>query len=109
MDIQEKLLDFYNYEIPDYVKGAGKTYLIINFGNEWNESVKPRKIKITDVARYYATQANNIIAGCRTLAGVTGDWRCIDGIAKECLEWFKVVNIEALKRGCRKLELEPKF
>jgi hypothetical protein len=33
-----------------------------------------------------------IYSGCRTLAGITGDWSPIDQLARECLAWFKFVN-----------------
>ena len=101
--------EFYNYEIPGYIKSAGKSYITINCGHEWNNSIKPRKIRITDVIEYYRTQANNIVSGCRTIADFTGDWRGVDLIAKECLEYFKFVNPEVLRREGRKAGLEPKF
>jgi len=105
----EELEEFYNYEVPSYVKGAGKSYIILNFGHDWANNIKPRKIKISDIIEYYASQANNIISGARTLAGFTSDWRYIDSIAKECLEWFKFINPETLKKEGHKVGLEAKF
>ena len=108
IEAEDKLDEFYNFEIPSYVKSAGKTYITINFGHDWNDDIRPRKIKIIDVVKYYATQACSL-SGCRTLAGFTSDWRYIDNLAKECLEWFKFVNIETLRKEGKKLGLEAKF
>lgn len=108
-NIKEKLAEFYDFQVPEYVKGAGKTYLILNFGHERDGSIKPRKITLKDVVRYYATQADNIVSGCRTIANFTSDWRYINSIAKECLEWFKFVNIDRLRKEARRLGLEPRF
>lgn len=98
---------FYLNETPDYVVNAGKTFIVIRV-SDWQGS-KNLKVTVRDVVLYYRTQANNIVSGCRTLAGHTGDWRPIDALAKECLEWFKAVNIELLRREGRKEGLIPKF
>lgn len=66
-------------------------------------------ITLADVAEYYATEAPNITSGCRTLAGLTGDWRQIDGLASLALGWFKRVNVEGMRRAARRLGLEPRF
>jgi hypothetical protein len=50
-------------------------------------------VTIPDVVEYYATQASNIVSGCRQLGGIVGDWRPIDGLAETCLEVFKRLNI----------------
>ena len=105
----DKLFEFYNGEIPEYVKKAGKTYIVIVFGDDWNNSIKPRKITIKDVVDYYKNWSWRIDTGIRGIAGFYSDWRWIDNIAKECLEWFKFVNVEALRRESRKAGLEPKF
>lgn len=46
------------------------------------------------------------MSGCRTLAGIVGDWRPVDRV---CLEHFKQVNVKALRREARKAGLIPKF
>lgn len=107
-DVQAQLEEMYNYEVPGYIKKAGKTFIVINLGADW-EGFKPRKIRIADVVRYYKEEACNIASGCRTLAGHVGDWRPIDNLAEECLEYFKLVNIEALKRISKQWGLTPKF
>jgi hypothetical protein len=108
LNFSSKLNEFYNGEVPDYVRGAGKNFIVINAGSEW-EGFKQHRITPKDVIAYYATQAPNISSGCRTLAGITGDWRPIDNLAKECLEWFKFVNADALRREGLKVGLEAKF
>ena len=107
-EIYEKLWKFYG-GLPKYIEDAGKTFLVIRFGHEWDNSIKPRKITIKDVIDYYKNWSWNISSGCRQIAGFTSDWRFIDNIAKECLEWFKFVNVEALRRAGKKAGLEPKF
>ena len=62
-----------------------------------------------DLAVYYAHDAKNIYSGRRTLAGITGDWRPIDQLARECLEWFKFVNPEGLKRVGLMIGLKPRI
>jgi hypothetical protein len=102
----QKLLDFYNEEVPGYVVTATKESITINIGN-WDGS-HTVKITVHDVAKYYAQQAGSM-SGCRTIAGFTSDWRGIDQIASECLEWFKFVNVEAMRRAGRSFGIEPRF
>ena len=66
-------------------------------------------ITLADVADYYATEARNMTSGCRTLAGLTGDWRQIDSLASTALDWFKRVNVQGMRRAARRLGLEPRF
>jgi len=96
------LEDFYNYEVPVYVRSAGKSFITIRASQQ--EGAEPKNIKITvgDVIKYYYIEARNITSGCRTLASFVGDWRGVDTMAKECLEWFKTVNRESLAREGRK-------
>lgn len=99
-EIQAALEDFYNGDIPDYVKDAGKTYITIRI-SDWDGS-RALKISLNDVVTYYATQARNIWSGMRTLAGHSGDWRPIDALASEALEWFKCINRPGLAREGKK-------
>ena len=92
----------YKVQIPEYVTNAGKTYITIRV-SDW-EGARSLKITIADVIAYYATEARNIFSGIRTLAGHSGDWRPIDHLAEEALEWFKYINRSELahegeKRG----------
>jgi hypothetical protein len=105
-DIDEKLNDFYEDRIPAYVKGAGKSYITIMTGNDWEGDPFPLKITIKDVIAYYYKDARNISSGIRTLAGFNSDWRGIDALASECLAWFKLVNREALAREGKKYGME---
>ena len=61
-----------------------------------------------DVIEYYAHEAGNISSGCRTLAGMTGDWRPIDTLAKTCLNIYKVVKRKDLVKEARKHNMELK-
>src|ERR1700682_3980677 len=91
-----------------FVQRAGKTFLLVNASDALGE---PRTIRITpeNLADFYATQANNLTSGCRTLAGLTGDWRPISELANTALDWFKQVNGDAMRRAGRKVGLEPRF
>jgi cytochrome c oxidase assembly factor CtaG len=102
------LEEFYNGKVPGYVKGAGKSYIKIAVGSEWREG-KTLKVKLSDVIQYYKTEAPNITSGIRTLAGWADDWRGIDAIAHECLEYFKSVNIDGLRKAAVAEGLTPKF
>jgi hypothetical protein len=87
----------------------GKTFIDVTLEENWQYPRRVKRIRIDDVAKYYAREACNITSGCRTLAGIVGDWRQIDYIAQDCLEYFKQVNIEGMRKAGRKLGLEPKF
>jgi len=92
----EALETFYDYEVPAYVRSAGKTYITIRI-SDW-DGTRTLKITLKDVIAYYATQARNIWSGIRTLAGHSGDWRPIDYLAHEALEWFQYINRPKLER-----------
>jgi hypothetical protein len=94
--------------LGDFVEQAGKTFLVIRASNVFDETETVR-ITPDNLAEFYATQANNLGSGCRTLAGLTGDWRPISDLADTALSWFKHINIEAMRRAARKRGLEPRF
>ena len=87
----------------------GKTFIDVTLAEDWQYPQRVKRVRIADVAKYFAFEAGNITSGCRTLAGISGDWRCIDDIAQDCLEYFKQVNVEAMRREAKKLGLTPKF
>ena len=91
-----------------FAQRAGKTFLVVRCGDVFGEE---QTIRITpdDVAEFYATQANNLLSGCRTLAGLAGDWRPISELAKAALEWFKRVNIVGMRQAGRRFGLVPRF
>jgi len=86
----------------------GKTYIDINLAEDWQFPARTVRVRIADVARYFQTEARSM-SGCRTLAGIVGDWRPIDGIAQDCLEYFKEVNVEGMRREGKKLGMLAKF
>jgi len=90
------LEEFYQENVPDYVLEGCKSYVEIRV-SDWRGE-QDLRITPKDVVEYYREQAGNITSGCRVIAGYAGDWRPIDRLAKECLEWFKLVDIEPLKR-----------
>ena len=85
----------------------GKTFIDINLEEDWQYPARTKRI--ADVAEYFKTQACNITNGMRSLAGIYGDWRQIDYIAQDCLEYFKQVNVEGMRKAARKLGLQPRF
>lgn len=91
-----------------FVKRAGKSFLLIRASNVFGE---PETVKITpdNLAEFYATQANNLSSGIRTLAGLSGDWRPISRLADLALAWFKHANVEAMRKAGRRVGLEPRF
>jgi hypothetical protein len=82
---------------------AGKTFLVVRCQDV---SVDERLVRITaaDVARFYRHQA-----GCRTLAGRTGDWRAVAALAQSALHWFLVVDVVGMRRASRQAGLVPRF
>jgi hypothetical protein len=90
------------------VTRASKTFLVLRCDDLFGDQ---RTIRITPVnlAEFYATQANNLLSGCRTLAGLNGDWRPISELAKAALEWFKLVNVTGMRRAARRVGLVPRF
>jgi hypothetical protein len=82
---------------------AGKAFLVVRCQDV---SVDERLVRITaaDVARFYRRPA-----GCRTLAGLTGDWRPVAALARAAPRWFQVVNVVGLRRASRQAGLVPRF
>ncbi len=106
--INPRVYDLYwDGEVPEYFKRICKEYVVVLI-SDYSAS-NEHEITIEDVVRYYATQATNITSGCRTISTVSGDWRNIDYLAKECLEIFKTINIETLRRISKKWGLTPRF
>jgi hypothetical protein len=94
--------------LGDFVERAGKSLLVIRASNVFGEL---ETVRITPVAlaEFYATQANNLTSGIRTLAGLAGDWRPISNLGDLALDWFKRVNIEGMRPAARRVGLVPKF
>ena len=94
--------------LGEFVVKAGKSFLSVRAANVFAE---PMTLKITpaNLAEFYATQANNLTSGIRTLAGMQGDWRYVSRLADVALDWFKAVNIEGMRRAARKFGMTPRF
>lgn len=105
---QEKIDAFLeDHDHPKWVKEATKEYIVIIIAEFDGE--KELKVTPEDVAEYYVTQAHNISSGCRVLAGHAGDWRPIDEIAHFCLNYFKTIDIDTLRKVSVERGLTPKF
>lgn len=64
-------------------------------------------VTLGDVLEYYLRQTSSM-SGLRTLGNVNGDWREMDGLASECLSYFKAVNLLGLQRAGKKAGLSIK-
>lgn len=95
-------------DLGSFVEQADQMTLVITCNNAFDEQ-ESLTITPDDVAKYYATEARNLTSGCRTLAGMTGDWRPIDELASLALEWFKQVNIKMMREAALRLGLVPKW
>lgn len=94
--------------VGGFVLRAGKHFLVIKCSDVFSED-QILRVTPEDVAEFFATQANNLTSGCRTFAGLTGDWRPISELAQACLDWFKRVNVAAMRKAARQRGLIPKF
>ena len=94
--------------VGDSVQRAGKSFLVLRCGDVFGDE---RTIRVTpdDVAEFFATQARNLTSGCRTLAGLTGDWCSTSELAQACLDWFKCENIVGMRRAARRRHLILRF
>lgn len=94
--------------VGEFVKRAGKTFLVVKVSDVFGE---PTSVKITptSLAEFYATEANNLASGIRTLAGLSGDWRPISQLADIALDWFKQVNVQGMRRAAKRAGLTPRF
>ena len=92
-------------ENPGFVK-CGKTFVDVGLAEDWEYPARVKRIRLADVIKYYHSQAGDLTSGMRSIAGIHGDWRQIDYIAKDCLEYFKRVNRPELAREGRKFGME---
>ena len=110
LELLQALNDLYD-EYPNYIDWEKSTRkkLVTRVKDVLFDETKSYTVIPADVAKYYATQAPNLGSGMRQLSSITGDWRAIDGLAKECLEIFKLTCPNVLRKESRALGLEPKF
>lgn len=94
--------------LGEFVIKAGKTFLTVRAANVFGDETTV-KITPATLAQFYATQANNLTSGIRTLAGLHGDWRPISQLADLALGWFKQVNAEGMRRAAKRVGLTARF
>jgi hypothetical protein len=94
--------------VGPFVQRAGKGFLVLRCGDVFGQE-QTLRVTPDNVAEFYATQAGNLLSGCRTFAGLTGDWRAVSELVKAALEWFKHVNVTGMRRAARRLGLVPRF
>ena len=100
-------MSYEDEENPGFER-AGKTFVDVRLAEDWQYPARVKRIRLADVAKYFARESGSMSGG-RSLAGIFGDWRMIDVIAQDVLEYFKSANVEGIRRETRKLGLEPKF
>lgn len=93
--------------IGSFVVRAGKTFLVLRCNDVFEEE-RTLRVTLDDVAVFFRWQAGNY-SGCRTLAGLTGDWRPVSELARACLDYLKTVNVVGMRRAARKVGLVPRF
>lgn len=91
-------------DLPEYIKIKNNRRIAVRM-----EDKKWHDVTVNDVAKYYKYEACNIVSGCRTLAGIVGDWRPIDNLASDCLYIFKELNIVGMRNAGIKMGLQPRF
>ena len=115
-DIEAVEQNLFDGEIPAYLKIVNKDTLKVKTGGWANYNGRLitegdsvwLAVNVKDVIFYYYRDARNISSGIRTLAGYSGDWRGVDGLAKMCLEVFKIINRSGLEKEGKKFEMELK-
>lgn len=95
-------------QLGQFILKAYKSKLVVRCQNVFEDEIN-LTITPADVAEYYATQARNLSSGCRTLAGLAGDWRYVDQLASMALNWFKEVNVQGMRTAGRRHGLTAKF
>ena len=81
---------------------SGKTFVDVPLAEDWQYPARVKRIRITDVVKYYHGDARNITSGMRSIAGIHGDWRMIDYIAGDVLAYFKHTNRPGLVKEAKK-------
>ena len=110
----EAVENYFDGEIPAYLRIVDKNHLKIRTGGWANYNGRLLSegdmvwllVSVKDVIFYYYRDARNITSGIRTLAGYSGDWRGVDGMAKMCLEVFKIISRPALEKESQKFGME---
>ncbi len=97
-ELLDKIEELYDYDTPQYLRILSKNRIQIKAGQWEGSPTNWITITIKDIIKYYHNEAGNITSGIRSLSTFSTDWRMVDGMAKECLEIFKVINIKALEK-----------
>lgn len=100
-----KLTGMDEFDLEERYNQVGITFrgytIHVHTSKKGSKTVTPK-----DVIEYFAHEAGNMSSGCRTLAGITGDCRNIDDLAKICLEIYKLIKRKDLVREARKHNME---
>lgn len=109
----EEILEAHGYDTDELYSETGiyfsRKTIMVHHADIVTQKAKTSRITVADVVEYYRTQARNIVNGCRQIGDIIGDWRPIDELAHTCLEIYKVLRNEELKRVTRKNGMEPKW
>jgi hypothetical protein len=101
----KKLDGMYYDGVPEYIRDATRDKIVIVCDGA------EHTITLDDVCHHYAYDACNITSGFRRLGDIVGDWRPVSNIAQECLNIFKVLNIEGLRKASKSYSdiMTPRF
>lgn len=86
----DSLLQLFHGHVPEYILAAGPSSLTVRLHTFRGEEIAT--ITPQDLEEYYRSQAGSP-SGIRILAGVPGDWRPIDELARLCARWFRFVAL----------------
>jgi hypothetical protein len=112
----EKLAKAFNYWYPEEAKRAfeemgitiNRKTIHVRAAKHVIDKPVDNTITVDDVIIYYLREARNITSGIRTIAGIHGDWRQIDNLAKTCLEIYKVLKNAEVKKYAKYHGMELK-
>ena len=93
----QKVYDMYGSEYPSYLKIKNLSKISIKTGEDWQGGPTWHDITVQDVVRFYAMYCNDFQCSVRKLSDIVGDHRPMGYLAEECLEIFKVLNINKLR------------
>lgn len=96
----EQIEKLYDYEIPEYIEIVSPNKIRIQTDQSFLRGTNDNwhDVNFNDIVRYFSYEVNSM-SGLRTLGTISGDWRNIDELAKQCIEIFKIINPKKFTEG----------
>jgi len=98
----QKIEEFYDFDVPQYLQVITKYRVRITI-EDFRGSSK-HDVTFKNVIDYFSN--GHGFSGLRQLGDVSGDWRQIDELARQCIEIFKILNPEKFMNGSRKIWID---